>query len=58
MEYVYDKVSMWAWNHPEIKVWDDYFREINLFDKNFVEQYLDNMKNMVDDSYSMSFKTP
>lgn len=58
LEYAYEEVSMWAWNHPEIKVWDDYFREINPFGKNSVEQYLDNMKSMADDGYSMPFKTP
>ena len=29
MEYAYQEVTLWAFGHPELKVWDDYFIDID-----------------------------
>lgn len=58
LEYAYEESSMWAYGHPEVIVWDDYFEELTPFGKNSVEKYLENMKDMNKDGKSYAFKTP
>ena len=58
LEYAYEETSMWAYDHPEVIVWDDYFKEITPFGKNSVEEYLEDMKDMNNKGKSMIFKTP
>lgn len=58
MEYAYEEVSMRAWGHPEVIAWDDYFHAIKPFGKNSVESYLELMKEMEKEGYSMHNYTP
>jgi hypothetical protein len=58
MEYAYEEVSMWAWGHPEVIAWNDYFHAIRPFGKNSVESYLEMMKEMEKKGYSMPNFTP
>lgn len=44
MEYAYEEVSMWAFGHPEVRVWNDYFRDLKPFSKNSVEKHLELLK--------------
>ena len=44
LEYAYEEVSMWAFGHPEVRVWNDYFREMGKFSKNSVELHLNTIK--------------
>lgn len=58
MEYAYEEVSMRAFGHPEVRAWNDYFRELKPYSKNSVEEHLDFMKSMADKGYSMLNRTP
>lgn len=58
LEYAYEEESMWGYGHPEVRVWSDYLRDLKPFSKNSVEMYLDLIKSMSDDGYSMSNMTP
>ena len=58
MEYAYEEIFMRAWGHPEVKAWNDYFQVIKPFGKNSVESYLELMKEMEKEGYSMHHLTP
>ena len=57
-EYAYEEKSMWAYDHPDVRVWDDYFREIGRFGKNSVELHLDNIKEMSKKELANPIKSP
>ena len=58
MEYAYEEVSMWAFGHPEVRAWNDYFRDLEPYSKNSVEEHLELMRSMSDKGYSMPNMTP
>lgn len=58
MEYAYEEISLWGLGHPDVRVWDDYLRELSPFKKNSVEQYIEDIKELADKGYTSSFKTP
>lgn len=58
MEYAYEEVSMWAYGHPEVRVWNDYFRDLKPFSKNSVEEHLELMRSMAEKGYAMPNMTP
>ena len=58
LEYAYEEQTMWYYGHPDVRVWDDYLCEIKPFGKNSVERYLELMKSMAEDGYSMPIKSP
>ena len=58
IEYAYEEVSMRAYGHPDVRVWNDYFREIGRFGKNSVELHLDNIKEMSKKELSNPIRSP
>lgn len=58
LEYAYEEVSMWAFGHPEVRVWNDYFREMGKFSKNSVELHLNTIKELSKKELSNSLKSP
>lgn len=58
MEYAYEERSMWAYNHPEVRTWNDYLRPLNSFSRNSVEEHLELMKEMTEKGYTLPKMTP
>lgn len=58
MEYAYEEVSMWAYGHPDVRVWNDYFRDLKPLSKNSVEEHMELVKSMTEKGLEMPNMTP